>query len=243
MDVHQKSNDSKQFVLAAVIIGVVLLICTIIGSSTLVKIKSLGNTIRVTGAASKAISADYAIWNATVSARAASVDSAYPILESDLKKIIDFLKKRGFDSTSYYFGAANINKSYNREGQIVDYVLSRTIKIEMADVTKVSAISAAASELLKVGVMIESHQPQFIVSNLDTLKVEMIRAATENAKIRAEELVKTTGNTIGAPRSASIGVFQIRPRHSQEVSGYGISDISSIEKEIVLTVHIEFLID
>jgi hypothetical protein len=71
----------------------------------------------------------------------------------------------------------------------------------------------------------------------------MIRAATENAKLRAEQLAESTGKKVGAPRSARVGVFQIRPLHSQEVSGYGINDLSSIEKEIVCTVHISFMIE
>jgi len=230
-------------VAASAILGIVLLICTLIGARTLVKIKGLGNTIRVTGAASKPIKSDYAIWSGSFSVNGATVEEAYPLLEIDLKKITAFMKKQNLDSGDFDISPVNIITNYNRELQIVNFTLSRAIQVEMADVDRLGKISESASELIKEGVMFESRSPQYIVSELDTLKVEMIQAATENAKIRAEELARTTGNSIGAPRTASIGVFQIRPRHSQEVSSYGISDISSIEKEIVLTVHIEFLID
>ncbi len=242
-----EDGDNKIFksncVMASVIFGAVLIICTLIGSSTLVRVKGLGSTIRVTGAAFKPIRSDYAIWEGSISVRAASVEAAYPILESDLEKTKEFLKKHGFDSVSYSISSANISRNYDRPNNLVDYGLSRTIHIEMSDVEKIRRISGEVSDLIRQGVMMESRQPRYMVSGLDTLKVEMIRAATENAKIRAEELAHTTGNAIGAPKSASVGVFQIRPMHSQEVSAYGISDVSSIEKEIVLTVHIEFLID
>ena len=49
------------------ILAAALIICTLIGASTLVKVRSLGNTIRVTGAAFKPIKSDYAIWDANVS--------------------------------------------------------------------------------------------------------------------------------------------------------------------------------
>ena len=71
----------------------------------------------------------------------------------------------------------------------------------------------------------------------------MIKAATENAKLRANQLAQTTGSDIGAPVSARIGVFQIRPQYSQEVSDYGINDMSSIDKEIVSTVSVAFRIE
>ncbi|HEX2896922.1 MAG TPA: SIMPL domain-containing protein [candidate division Zixibacteria bacterium] len=236
-------QNRSSLVIASVILGIVLIICTVIGARTLVKIKGLGNTIRVTGAAAKPIKSDYAIWTGSFSVNGATVEEAYPLLEIDLRKITSFMKKKKLDSSEFEISPVNIITNYNRERQIVDYTLSRTIQVEMADVERLGKISESASELIKDGVLFESRTPQYLVSELDTLKVEMIRAATENAKIRAEELARTTGNSIGAPRTASVGVFQIRPRHSQEVSSYGISDVTSIEKEIVLTVHIEFLID
>lgn len=71
----------------------------------------------------------------------------------------------------------------------------------------------------------------------------MIKAATENAQLRARQLAESTGRRIGAPTSARVGVFQIRPRNSQEVSDYGVNDVTSIEKEIVCTVQATFLIE
>jgi len=53
---------------------------------------------------------------------------------------------------------------------------------------------------------------------LDELKVEMLAKATENAKLRAENMVKATGNRIGFMRSAKMGVFQITPVNSTEIS-------------------------
>lgn len=236
-------QNRSSLVTASVILGVVFIFCTIIAARTLVKIKGLGNTIRVTGAASKPIKSDYAIWSGSFSVQGTAVEEAFPLLEIDLKKIISFMKKQSLDSGEFDISPVNIITNYNRERQIVNYTLSRTVHVEMSDVDRLGKISESASELIKDGVLFESRAPQYLVSELDTLKVEMIGAATENAKIRAEELARTTGNSIGAPRTASVGVFQIRPRHSQEVSSYGISDVTSMEKEIVLTVHIEFLID
>lgn len=78
---------------------------------------------------------------------------------------------------------------------------------------------------------------------LYTVKIEMIRAATENAKQRAQQLAEITGRKVGAPASARVGVFQIRPLNSQEVSDMGMSDERSIDKEIVSTVNVSFLFE
>lgn len=70
----------------------------------------------------------------------------------------------------------------------------------------------------------------------------MIRAATENAQLRARELAESSGRKFGTPSSARVGLFQIRPRNSQEASDYGVNDVTSIEKEIVCIVQARFLI-
>ncbi len=91
--------------------------------------------------------------------------------------------------------------------------------------------------------VLNSSNPRYLFTKLDSLNLKMIRKATENATLRAKQIAESTGKTVGAPVSARVGVFQIRPLHSQSVSARGISDATSIEKEIVSTVHMSFLIE
>jgi len=42
---------------------------------------------------------------------------------------------------------------------------------------------------------------------------------------------------------ADMGVLQIIPKNSADVSDYGMNDVSSIDKEIVAVVHASFEID
>lgn len=243
MDENTHNGTRLNLIIAGSILAATLIICTLIGASTLIKVRSLSNTIRVTGAAFKPIKSDYAIWDANVSARAETLESAYSKLESDLKKVKTFFENQGISDTSYSLRPVRINKHMNREGQIIAYTLVQTFHIEMPDVEKVKSLSEKASVLIEQGVMIESRPPKYLVTSLDDLKIEMIRAATENAKMRAEQLAGSTGHKIGAPTSANVGVFQIRALHSQDVSSRGMSDVSSINKEIVSTVHVRFLIE
>jgi hypothetical protein len=238
-----QENRMVRLVPAASIISVALIICTVIGAAALVKVKSYGRTISVTGAAFKSIRSDLAIWQGNVSVRAPILETAYQLLEQDLEKVKDFLQEKGFSAGDYMLSPVIIAKHTNREREITGYGLTRTIRIELADVERIRQLSVEASTLIEQGVLFESRPAQYLFTGLDTLKIEMIRAATENAKLRAEQLARTTGRTVGAPRSARVGVFQIRALHSQDVSSRGMSDVTSIDKEIVSTVHVGFLID
>ena len=140
-------------------------------------------------------------------------------------------------------GKTNIRKTFDHYRNPTGYSLNQTVKIEMSDVDRITSLAGKASVLIEQGVEFNSRPPRYLFTGLDSLKLEMIQAATENAKFRAEKLAHTADRKVGAPTSARVGVFQIRPRHSQEVSGMGISDISSVEKEIVSTVHINFIVE
>ncbi len=55
-------------------------------------------------------------------------------------------------------------------------------------------------------------------------------------------MVKSTGGHIGVMNSAKMGVFQIVPENSTEVSDYGIYNTSAINKKINAVVNATFTI-
>jgi hypothetical protein len=85
--------------------------------------------------------------------------------------------------------------------------------------------------------------PQYFYTKLSDMKVDMLADATLNAKKRAEKIAINGGGKIGPLRSTKMGVFQITPVYSNEVSDYGINDTSSLEKKITAVVNVEFYIN
>ena len=71
----------------------------------------------------------------------------------------------------------------------------------------------------------------------------MIGLASQDAKNRAEQIAKSTGNKIGEIRSSKTGVMQINAKNNTEVSDYGVNDQSSIEKTITSVVNVSFSIE
>ncbi len=238
-----KSKKINGIITSSIVIGISLVVCSILIGSTITKVKGMGQTIRVTGAAYKPIISNLAIWEGHFSASSPDLDAAYAKIKTDLAKVKAFMGEKGFAESDYEIGTISIRKMFNREREISGYNLRQGIKIELDDVDRVTRLAKDASVLIEKGVEFDSRPPQYIFTGLEPLKLEMIKAATENAKMRAEQLAGSTGMEVGAPRSARVGVFQIRPLRSQAVSDYGINDQSAIEKEIVCTVHIDFQIN
>ncbi|MDD3733030.1 MAG: SIMPL domain-containing protein [candidate division Zixibacteria bacterium] len=243
MSLNELTSKGSGLIWGSLILGLSLVACALIVSSSFVRIKGFGRTISVTGAANKTITSNYAIWEGNISVTAPTVEAISVRLKDGFNKVEAFLRSEGFETDMYEWKPAYIYKNYNREGEVSGYSLNQTIRVEMEDVYRITELAHEASRLIEQGVEFNSSPPQYLFTGLDSLKLEMIQAATENAKLRAQQLASTTNRAVGPPTSAQVGVFQIRPRHSQEVSGMGMSDISSIDKEIVSTVHISFLID
>jgi hypothetical protein len=54
--------------------------------------------------------------------------------------------------------------------------------------------------------------------------------------------VKGLGGKLGRMRASSLGVYQITPRNSTQVSDYGISDTSSRLKDVTAVVSATFAV-
>ena len=78
---------------------------------------------------------------------------------------------------------------------------------------------------------------------LDELKIKMLAKASENAKLRAQTMATAVGNKIGLMRSAKMGVFQITPATSTDISDYGMNDTTSLDKKVMAVVTVSFAIE
>ena len=234
---------NRNFIYGLGLLGIALVVCTLIARNAVLKARAYGSVITVTGAAVRPIRSDFAVWDGNLMASSTTLEAAYATLNQNGKALQQFLKSQGFADSAYQLGPVQIDRAMNREGMLTGYRLYQRVTLELADVDRVSQLAREASALIAKGVELTSQPPRYLFTGLENLKIEMIKAATENAKVRAQQLAETTGRKVGAPVSARVGVFQIRPRNSQEVSDYGINDVSSLDKEIVSTVSVAFQIE
>ena len=85
-----------------------------------------------------------------------------------------------------------------------------------------------------------------MLSNLETIKRDLIAQATADAQVRAEEFAKSGNTKVGMMRSASQGAFNILSATSadNDASDYGGTYTKdTIDKKVRLVVTIEYGID
>lgn len=205
--------------------------------------------ITVTGSAKKRIKSDLVLWSAGVSAESPELTEAYRQLSDSIPKIKQYLISKGITDEQMTVSSITTTTLKKQDGNgyetggITGYSLRQQIEVRSNDVEKIAQIAREATELINQGILIESNAPKYYYTDIGDLKIEMLGEAAKDAKVRAEKIAASTGNSIGVVRSAKMGVLQITAADSTDVSDYGMYDTSTIDKDMTAVVNISFAVD
>jgi hypothetical protein len=232
----------------------------VIGISFIIGLFILGNaykyrsttmeTITVTGSAEKDFVSDLIVWRGSYSRKSIDLKSAYAQLKEDENTIRAYLSGKGISNNELVFSAVNINKEFNYKtdqngrslGQeFSGYNLSQDVKVESSNVDKIAQISREATELIEKGIEFNSSSPLFYYTKLTEVKMDLLAKASADGKKRAEIIAENAGNSLGKLKKATLGVFQITGKNSDEDYSYGGTfNTSSRNKTGSITIRMEF---
>lgn len=235
--------EKYQIIILAVVLAFGLIRSTQIVTSSLSK-----DTIFVTGSSSKNVISDNGRLEFTIETRTPTKAAAYATLSKQIPQVKEYLKSKGIEDSEIELKTASCYNIYkqlpngNTSNEIAYYNLSQNIAIKSKDVNKIKDISTDITGLIDKGIDISVMSPEYFYSKLSDMKVEMLKDATADAQNRASAMLKATHNRVGKIQSVNMGVFQITPVDSTNVSDMGISDTSSIEKKITSVANVTFRI-
>ena len=246
-------NAIKYRTIGSIIVALILtggiIAAAIIGVNGLIQIKSNRTSIVVTGSAKQQITSDLIVWSGYFNEKSPVLKDAYVALEGSRNKVKNYLIGKGIAEEELVFSSitTSVINLYNEFGvytnEIDYYDLSQTVTISSIEIDKVTEISRNATELLNEGVQFQSNAPQYLYTKLADMKVTMLAEATKDARKRAEMIAENAGSELGGLTYADMGVMQITPLYSNDVSDYGFNDTYSLEKEITAVVHCTFKIN
>ena len=231
---------------AGIALAIGLVLSSIIFGWFFSKAKKGDDAITVTGSAKKRIKSDLVVWSAGVAAQSAQLTDAYRQLSENMPRIKQYLVGKGIPEAQMTVSSITtttlkkMDSNGNETSEITGYTLRQEIEVKSTDVDKIAQIAREATELINQGILIESNAPRYYYTQIGDLKIEMLGEAAKDAKVRAEKIAASTGNSIGAVRTARMGVLQITPADSTDVSDSGIYDTSTIDKDMTAVVNIGF---
>lgn len=233
--------EKFQILLLAIVIAIGGIIAAATISSAISK-----DAISVTGSYSQNVTSDSGIVNFEIHSRGADKAKAYALLAKQKPVVLKYLEDEGFKpcetdfKTPHGYDIYKINPNGMSTNQIIAFDASQSVSVKSKDVQKIKKVSTDIINLTSKGIDINVEEPSYFYSKLSDVKVKMLEEATKDAKQRATAMLKATHNRVGKIQSVKMGVFQITPVDSTNVSDMGISDTTTIEKKITSVANVTF---
>jgi hypothetical protein len=242
---------------ALVILGVLLALG--LGASAFIlggKFRTIGDNnqkIMVKGLAEKPVDADLAEWAVGIEVIGDTFGETLKQLRGARPVLDEFLEKQGFPATVRVEGSERIEPNmvgeYDAEGRYRQvqkgFAGRQSIRVRSDDLQKITRAHKEIIQIVAEGKPVGYSSPDYLIRDLESVKMSLIGAATENARLRAEEFAKVGKVKVGAMRSASQGAFYILPADSDAGSDDygGVYDKTTIAKKARVVVTIEYGIE
>lgn len=231
--------------LQALTVGI-LVVLTILVCTKMISTSFSGNVISVTGSAYEVVKSDSGSLSFNINAKKTTKAEAYSTLQSQYKIVEKYLQDKKISKiekrtvNGYYNYKRDYNGSYTNIAE--SYSISQPVTISSDDVELIKEISNDITGLISQGIDINVYAVSYNYSKLPELKVSLLEKASVDAKNRASSMLKATHNSVGKIQSVRMGVYQITPVDSTDVSDMGINDETTIDKKVTAVANISFKI-
>lgn len=232
-----------ELLLGLVVVAVAFVITGWVVANAIRDVKRARDTIQVTGSARDPIEADLVHWSLVVSADAVRPQDAVRLLKKRVTAVRSFLRDGGLPPAAVSeppVEPSQISLLVAPKHRVLGFRLVQRFRISSTDIDKVETIAASTTDLLSRGIPVATSALAYLATNLGQARLRALTKAIADAHRRAETIVSGIGGHLGSVRSAQVGVFQVVPRNSTEVSDYGINDTSSREKDVYAVVSVTF---
>ena len=247
-------------VLKSIIIGIAIIATAIILGTSFKNRNATQDSISVVGLGTRDFESDEIYWSGSYSAKAMIAKDAYTMINADKEKVNTFFLSKGFQQNELTFGGVSFQKTYKRittevkgdeiktEEVFDGYTATQTVSFNSRKnpelMKKIENVVDQTSELINNGIEFDGGRIQYTYSDLPGLKHNLIEKGSQDAKERAQKIVKTANGELGKLKDASMGVFQITGKGSIEEDSYGgNNDTYSKYKTARITVRLTYILD
>lgn len=205
-------------------------------ANSIVDIKQMERTVEVKGLSEREVPADIAIWPISFNMADNDLVNLYQTIEQQNAKVVDFLKARGFTESEITISTPAVVDKLAREydssyASRFRYTASSTITVYTSQVDLARESMIKVVDLGREGIAItgDNYSTQFIYSQLNQIKPEMIEEATRNARQAADKFANDSDSRLGKIKRANQGTFSIENRDSSTAHIKKVRVVSTVE--------------
>ncbi len=232
-----KYSKSSSFILGISILSGLIALGYLLGDAA-IAFKEYERTVIVKGLSESEHQANIIIWPIQFTGADNDLANLYTSIEASTSKIIQYLKENGVTSSEITSSPPAItDKSAqqwnNNTNADFRYTAVQTVTVYSKNIDTVRKVMNSMSELGKKGIVFtgNNHQAatEYIFTELNTIKPEMIEEATKKAREVAEKFAQDSDSKLGKIKRASQGQFSITPRDANNPHIKKIRVVSTVE--------------
>ena len=205
-----------QFIITATILSFGLIISAALISNAIYNSDRSQSRITVKGVAEKRVKADKAIINIIFSTSNTKLEDAQSNIAGKEKAVLDILKSLELKENEYQINNVKVQPKFSerqqeRETKILSYDVMQSIAVIPKNIEKSDEIYQKLQELKITFNNIEIIKPEYYIISIEKYKKDLLISATENAEMRAIEMLKVNKNEIGRLENMTQGQFEVLP--------------------------------
>lgn len=214
-----RSRSAEAWILGLTL-GLGIALAGLLMGRSFVDARSADRYVTVRGLSEREVAADLALWPIVFNATNNDLTTLQARLESNETSVREFLLGRGFQEGDISVSIPRVT-DYQAQGGRSDvaarYSGEVTVTLRSSDVDRVRTAMQESGALVREGVTLLrswEYNPQFLFTQLESIKPEMIAEATVDARRAAEQFARDSGSEVGGIRTAQQGYFSISDRDS-----------------------------
>lgn len=235
-----------QFIITATILSFGLIISAALISNAIYNSDRSQSRITVKGVAEKRVKADKAIINIIFSTSNTKLEDAQSNIAGKEKAVLDILKLLELKENEYQINNVKVQPKFSerqqeRETKILSYDVMQSIAVIPKNIEKSDEIYQKLQELKITFNNIEIIKPEYYIISIEKYKKDLLISATENAEMRAIEMLKVNKNEISRLENMTQGQFEVLP-DKEDSKHVNDDELNQMYKKLRSVVTVTYLI-
>ncbi len=223
------------------ILYIVIIVAAFLVRDGLVKFRSSERIVEVRGLSERVVQSNSAVWIINFSSQGNELQETNDRYQKNQKILIKFFQDLGFKENEIQKSPANIQdnwaNSYGDSKPQYKITIRGAVSVTTDRVLDVASAVDKTDKLIELGVVFEGSTVFYKFTDLNSIKPEMVKEATANARESATKFAEHTGASLGKIKSATQGLFSITDENSEYESSL------SINKKVRVVTQVSFYID
>lgn len=231
-------NDNNNF-RAALVLALGIVVAGYFIGDALIRARAADRYVTVRGLAERTLPANLALWPVVFSITSNDLTDLQRQADEGVARVRAFLEK-DFPAEQISVSAPRVQdreaQGMMNSGRAMDrFSAEVTVTLRTDNIDAARQAMQRSGELVKQGVaVIRSYEynTQYLYTDLDKIKPEMIAEATKDARRAAEQFAKDSGSQVGAIRNAQQGLFSIEDRDQFSPEFKKVRVVTTVEYQL-----------